>query len=205
MSKRAAWNERYAASELVWGADPNRFVAEALAAVEPRGRALDLACGEGRNAIWLAERGWQTTGVDYSGVALERARRLAERRGAEVRFVEADVTQWEPEPGAYALVLVAYLQLPPDELHAAWRAAVAAMDIGGELFAIGHAKRNLEEGSGGPQDPRVLWEPEGIARELEAMGLEIDQAEHVVRDREGDAIPAIDALIRAHRSSRAGA
>ena len=74
---RQGWNERYAAHDLVWGAEPNRFLAEELAALPAQGRALDLACGEGRNAIWLAKRGWQVTAVDYSSVAVERARRLA--------------------------------------------------------------------------------------------------------------------------------
>ena len=84
MSKRESWNKRYGATDLVWGAEPNRFVEEALRDVEPRGRALDVACGEGRNAIWLAERGWRTTAVDFSGVAIERGRKLAARRGLEV-------------------------------------------------------------------------------------------------------------------------
>ena len=74
MSKQDLWDTRYAAHDLVWGAAPNRFVEEAFAAAPARGRALDLACGEGRNSIWLAERGWQVTGVDFSSVAIERAR-----------------------------------------------------------------------------------------------------------------------------------
>ena len=73
MSKREAWNERYASHDLVWGIDPNRFVKEAFADRTP-GRVLDLACGEGRNALWLASRGWTATGVDFSRVALARAR-----------------------------------------------------------------------------------------------------------------------------------
>jgi len=77
----AAWDERYRAVDLVWGSEPNRFVAEALGAREPAGRALDLACGEGRNAIWLAQRGWRVTGVDYSPVAIARAHELAGTAG----------------------------------------------------------------------------------------------------------------------------
>jgi len=65
----ADWDARYTDSELVWGAPPNRYVVEHTTAL-PMGRALDLACGEGRNALWLATRGWQVTGLDYSAVAL---------------------------------------------------------------------------------------------------------------------------------------
>ena len=71
-----AWDERYAATELVWSAEPNQFVAAECADLAP-GRAVDLAAGEGRNAIWLAGRGWAVTAVDFSSVALERGRRLA--------------------------------------------------------------------------------------------------------------------------------
>ena len=74
----AAWDERYAATELVWSAGPNQFVEQELADLPP-GRALDLACGEGRNARWLAERGWQVTAMDFSPVAIEKGRRLAEQ------------------------------------------------------------------------------------------------------------------------------
>jgi SAM-dependent methyltransferase len=199
LSKQASWNERYAASDLVWGADPNRFVAEAFGDVAARGRALDLGCGEGRNAIWLAERGWRVTGVDYAEVAIDRARRLASARGVEVSFVEADVTSWRPEAEAYALVIVAYLQLPPADLRRVWACAVGALAPGGELFAVGHAVRNLAEGTGGPPDSHVLWDAGTIAAELRALGLELDEATEVTRAVEGAPRPAIDARIRAHR------
>jgi SAM-dependent methyltransferase len=200
VANQAAWNERYSASELVWGSDPNLFVAEALRGVEPGGRALDFGCGEGRNAIWLAQRGWRATGVDFSSVAIERARRLAARRGVAVRFVEADVTSWRPEVGAYALVVVAYLQLPAGELRGVWERAAEALEPGGQLFAIGHARRNLEEGTGGPPDPEVLWEPEAIATDLRSLGFQVEEAEEVIRFVEEAPRPAIDARVRARRS-----
>jgi SAM-dependent methyltransferase len=199
MSKQAFWNDRYASSELVWGTDANRFVAEAYGDATARGRALDLACGEGRNTIWLAERGWRATGVDYSGVAIERARKLAAHRGVDVDFVEADASSWAPEPGAYALVVIAYLQVPADEARRVWEHAVAALEPGGELFMIGHARRNLEEGTGGPQDLAVLWEPEEVAVALRELGLQVDAAEHVTREVEDAPRAAIDARVRAHR------
>ena len=71
----AAWDERYAATALVWSAGPNQFVESELASLPP-GRALDLACGEGRNARWLAERGWQVTAIDWSEVAVDKGRQV---------------------------------------------------------------------------------------------------------------------------------
>ncbi|MFD0328131.1 methyltransferase domain-containing protein [Streptacidiphilus monticola] len=78
------WDRRYAAEELVWSAGPNRFVAEELAGLTP-GRALDLAAGEGRNALWLAEQGWRVDAVDWSAVGLDKARRAAAARGSSSR------------------------------------------------------------------------------------------------------------------------
>jgi SAM-dependent methyltransferase len=197
--KREAWDERYRAKDLVWGAEPNRFVAELLGDREPAGRALDLACGEGRNAIWLAKRGWSVTGVDFSEVAIERARKLAGEAGAPVEWVCADASRYEAEAGAFALVLVSYLQVPAAERRAVLARAAAALAPGGELFLIGHALRNLADGTGGPQHPSVLWDPEDLAAELRGVGLHVERCEEVMRPVEGEAREAIDVLARARR------
>jgi len=203
MWKRDYWNDRYAASDLVWGAEPNVFVAEALAGLPAQGAALDLACGEGRNAVWLAGRGWRVTAVDFSGVALARGAERASRLGVEVAWVEADVTRWEAPAGAFGLIVVAYLQLPSVQMTPIWRAAARALEPGGELFGIGHAASNLERGTGGPRDPDVLWAPEGIARELRAAGLEVSEAAEVTRAVADAPRPALDARIRARRPAGA--
>ncbi len=151
---RNEWNERYRSTELVWSAEPNRFVVAEVADLEP-GRVLDLAAGEGRNAIWLAEQGWRATAVDYSDVALDKARELAARRGVELVTALEDVTTFSPSPGAYELVLVAYLQLPEPDRSAALGRAVDAVAPGGTLLVIAHDEANIErrvrrpEGSGG--------------------------------------------------------
>jgi ubiquinone/menaquinone biosynthesis C-methylase UbiE len=88
--ERERWDDRYRTDELIWRAEPNRFLVEEVVGLAP-GRALDLACGEGRNALWLAERGWQVTAVDFSAVGLAKAQRLASERALDLRWVEADV------------------------------------------------------------------------------------------------------------------
>lgn len=198
---RQAWNERYRTQELLWGSEPNRFVAEVLGLRRPAGRALDLACGEGRNAIWLARQGWSVTGVDFSDVAIERARKLASAEGVEVEWVRADLTGYEPAPEAFALVVVCYLQVGQAERRLVLEKAARALAPGGELFLIGHALRNLTEGVGGPQDPAVLWEPDEIAAELRSVGLLCERCEEVLRPvaAEGRAEDAIDVLVHARR------
>ncbi len=141
------WDRRYAGAELVWTAAPNRFVVAELTDLPP-GRALDLGAGEGRNAVWLAARGWQVTAVDFSTVGLDKGRCLAEARAVAVDWVRADVCDYQPEAQSFQLVLVAYLQLRAAELDGVLRRAATALTPGGVLLVVGHDVTNLTEGAG---------------------------------------------------------
>jgi SAM-dependent methyltransferase len=197
---REHWDERYATEELIWKAEPNRFLVEELDALAP-GTALDVACGEGRNAVWLASKGWRVTGVDFSRAGLAKAQRLATDRGVEVTWVEADVVEWQPPTASFDLVVVMYLHLPAEQRHRALAHAAAALAPGGVLLVVGHDTSNLLKGTGGPQDPAVLFGPEEIVEDL--SGLQIERAEQVKRTVVTDAgeTTAIDALVRAVRAS----
>jgi SAM-dependent methyltransferase len=195
------WNERYASTELVWGVAPNRFVAEELRDLPP-GRALDLACGEGRNAIWLAQRGWQVAAVDFAAVAIEKGRKLAASEGVDVDWRIEDVTQWTPEPGAFDLVLVAYLQLAARDRVRAFERAAAAVAPRGTFFVVAHDSRNLTDGHGGPQDARVLYTAGDVVGFLD--GFDVERAGEVFRAltrADGTNVEAIDCLVRAVRVS----
>jgi len=194
--RREAWDRKYAETERLWGRDPNRFLVTEVSDLPP-GRALDLACGEGRNAIWLAELGWRTTGVDFSQVAIAKARERASQASLDVEFVCADLLDYEPERDAYDLVLLFYLQLPRDELRLVLERAASALAAGGTFLLVGHDLVNITEGVGGPSDPAVLYTPDDIVAEL--PGLEIEKAERVLRDVADADRPAIDALVRARR------
>jgi SAM-dependent methyltransferase len=195
-----AWDERYRSSELLWSAEPNRFLVQETAMLLP-GRALDLACGEGRNAVWLAERGWRVTGVDFSGVALAKARQLAASRGVEVEWVLADLLAYEPEPRAFDLVALFYLQLPAAQRTSVVSRAAEAVAPGGTLLIVAHDSANLEHGYGGPRDAAVLYTARDLAEDLRDSGLRIERAERVERpvQEPGGSHVALDALLRASR------
>ena len=195
----AAWDQRYASSELVWSAEPNRFVAAELADLPPA-RALDLATGEGRNAIWLAARGWRVTGVDFSAVAVDKGRQLARRAGVEVDWAVADVLDYRPPETGFDLVLLAYLHLPPAQFGPVLRRAAGAVAPRGVLLIVGHDVDNIAHGVGGPQDPSLLYTPESLRTQLD--GLVVDQAGQVRRPVAGTGRDAIDTLVRAHRPVR---
>ncbi len=188
-----SWNLRYRASERLWPEEPNQFVVSEVGSLPP-GSALDVACGEGRNAIWLAERGWEVVAVDFSSVALARARERARARGVDVTWVLADVLSYRPAE-AFDLVLVSYLQLP--EL----RDVIERIEpyVGGTLLIVAHARANLRRGYGGPQDPAMLFEPEECAAWISE--LSVTRAEHVERvvDSEEGPRQAIDFVLRAVR------
>ena len=200
---RHQWDERYSGTEFEWTTRPNQFVAAELADLPP-GRALDLAAGEGRNAVWLAERGWRVTAVDFSRVGLEKGRKLSAARGvdeAQVEWIVADLRDYEPERNFYDLALIAYLHVTPEARATVLARAAAALVPGGTALVVGHDLTNLTEGTGGPQDPDVLYTPEAIRAEL--PGLRVVRAERVHRTVERDDGPAtaIDTLVRAIRGA----
>ena len=198
---RERWNRRWAGEERVHASTaPSRFVVAEVADLPP-GAALDLACGAGRNAVWLAEQGWRVTAVDFSGVALRMARSLEAERRVAVEWVEADVLAWTPPPRAYDLVCVLYLQLPAGERRTALARAAAAVRPGGTLLVLGHDLLNLTDGWGGPTQADVLFTPDDVVAEI--GDLRIEKAERVRRavDDPGASREAIDALVRATRVS----
>jgi 2-polyprenyl-3-methyl-5-hydroxy-6-metoxy-1,4-benzoquinol methylase len=190
------WNARYTGTDLVWSAEPNQFLVQEVADLPP-GRVLDVACGEGRNAIWLASRGWQATGVDFSTVAIDKARRAADERGVTVTWAAADLAEWAPAAESFDLVIVFYLQLPPEERRPVYRRMATGVAPGGTMLVVGHDSQNLSGGYGGPQDPSVLFSVEDVASDLSA--LQIVKAEQMRRQVHTDLGEkwAIDALVRA--------
>ena len=185
----AAWDERYREVDRLWSVEPNLFVADRLADAVP-GTGVDLAGGEGRNAIWLASRGWQMTVVDFSEVALEKGRAATE----DVEFVAADVKLWEPGTDL-DLVLIAYLQVVASDLEGIVRRAEGWLGPGGELFMIGHDHTNIELGHGGPQYPEILWDLDEIMSWVNGDIIEAAVVRRPVETEDGP-VYALDTLVR---------
>ena len=195
---RSEWDARYGGADMLWSTGPNQFLVEEVGDLPP-GRVLDVACGEGRNAIWLAGLGWQATGVDFSSVALEKARRAAAGHDAMVTWIVADLGEWTPAEASFDLVIVFYLHLPPPARRQVHRRMAKGLASGGTILVVGHDSENLAEGYGGPQDPSVLFTVDDVVADL--AGLRVVKAEQVrraVTTDEGERW-AIDALVRAER------
>lgn len=189
---RDRWNERYASQPLLWNVDPGPFLGGEVGH-RPPGHALDLGAGEGRTALWLAERGWQVTAVDFSEVALERGRQRATDLGVcgRIEWVCADLLEFDPSGGVYDLVLMMFVHLRQPERRRLLRAASGALSPGGTVLIAGYDSRHRAEGQGGPRDPAILFTPEDLVADLD--GLRVERAESITV---GD---AVDAIVRAVR------
>jgi SAM-dependent methyltransferase len=208
------WDRRYAESQLVWSATPNRFVEAGLADLRP-GRAVDVAAGEGRNSIWLAEQGWDVTAVDFSRTGLDKGRTLQSRhergRDLHIDWVHADVLEHDLGVGRYDLAVLAYLQLAAGQRRTVLRRAFLSLGYGGTLFVVAHDTTNLTEGTGGPQDASVLYTAEEVLADLDGERFEVVSAGRVTRDVPADEDApqqapriAYDALVRVVRSDHPG-
>jgi len=136
-NSQAEWNARYLESEQIWSGNPNAALVREVAGLTP-GTALDLGCGEGADAIWLARQGWQVTGVDVSDVALDRARQHADAAGVRVEFVLDDLAT---SPGEFDLVTSFFLHVPEAALRErTLLVAAASVAPGGTLLVVGHSR-----------------------------------------------------------------
>jgi SAM-dependent methyltransferase len=206
-SGAAQWDARYAQGS-PWSAEPNGTVRQVVGTLTP-GRARDVACGDGRHAVWLARLGWQVDAVDFSAVAIESGRRRAAAAADElvaegralgtIAWTVADVATDRPVPFSADLVLLAYVQLEPERAEATLRLSASAVAPGGILLLVGHDVSNLEHGTGGPQRPEVLTDPEAVAGVLRDAGLTVERAEVVERTVHGAERPARDAVVIARR------
>ncbi len=189
---RQQWNERYAAQPLLWAVDPNPFLSGEIGE-HPPGRALDLGAGEGRTTLWLAERGWDVTAVDFSDVALDRGRQRvgAVAAAGAVDWVCADLVDYEPTAGPYDLVLLLFIHLAPPERRRLLRAAADLLAPGGIVLVAGYHTDQATRDEGGFRDPARLFTAEEIVADLEGLRVERAERREVGED--------VDAIVRAVR------
>ncbi len=200
--KAEDWDTRYAEHTAVWSLEPNAWVADSLAHLDPEA-AVDLGAGEGRNALWLAGLGWEVTAVDFSAVGLARGAARAADQGLEVTWVTADATTWV-SPKLVDLVVIAYLQLPAADLFRTISTAAGYLAPGGTLALIGHDRDNLTRGVGGPQNPEVLHTVEELVAAASNPELGLDPIECRQVERVTEAGTAIDTVLVARATPARG-
>jgi SAM-dependent methyltransferase len=175
------WDERYSGDDYAYGTEPNEFLASAVDRL-PGGRILCLGEGEGRNAVWLARRGFDVTAVDASRVGLDKALRLAEERETTIRAVHADLNEFEIEPDWWDAIVSIFCHLPPGLRRTVHGRSVAGLTAGGVFLLEAYSPAQLRLGTGGPPTAEMLMDLESLRRELDQLDLvhatEMERAVH---------------------------
>jgi SAM-dependent methyltransferase len=197
---QADWDRRYADREQLWSGRPNGALVAEVAGMPP-GRVLDVGCGEGADAVWLARGGWDVTALEVSGVALERAATHAREAGVAVRWVHAGLVEAALPPASFDLVSAQYPALPRTPDSAAERALLAAVAPGGVLLLVHHAGMEHHEVLDGGDDPADYVWPSMVAALLdERWRVEVDeQRSRVAPEGGAGAHHAEDVVLRARR------
>lgn len=182
---REYWEERYAASGLAWSGNPNPVLVTEVTPLPP-GRALDIGSGEGADAIWLAQHGWQVTGVDIATSALTKAKARAEAldpiAAGRIDWQQHDLTEWSPPSQFYNLVSAQFMHLPEPTRTTLFRSLAAAVAPRGTLIIVGHDASDV-----GPDSPHkghlaeLMFSVEDVLAAIAPEGLRIDVAESRAR------------------------
>lgn len=189
------WDERYGGADYLFGTEPNRFLTEQSERLQPGASALAVADGEGRNSVYMARQGLRVTAMDSSRVGLAKARRLAERRGVDVNFVEADLADWKWTPGAYDLVVAIFIQFAEPAFRAElFDGMQRTLKPGGILLLHGYTPRQIEYGTGGPPQVEHLYTPEMLAEAFSGMEI-LTLRDYEARLAEGSGHAGRSALI----------
>ena len=204
-----AWEERYRGASAVWSGRPNpQLVTEAAGLTA--GRALDVGCGEGADAVWLAGQGWQVTAVDISGVAIERAAGHAAAAGVADRITfrrtdlrkDDDLVAESRDGDTYDLVSAQFMHLPPQERQELYARLAGVVAPGGRLLIVGHHPLDLAAGPGRMHFPDMLFTGEELAAALDPADWEVLAAEtrpRAVAGPDGREITVRDAVLVARR------
>jgi SAM-dependent methyltransferase len=202
------WNERYRSSPRVWSGNPNPQLVAEIADLPP-GLALDVGCGEGADAIWLARRGWDVVATDIAGVALERGAQHARDSdpvaSAGIEWRQADLLISPPEPDSFDLVSAQFMHLPPAPRTQFFTALAASVCTGGTLLVVGHHPSDLATGVPRPPMPDLFYTADEVARLLDdSWKIVVNEARpRPATTPDGVEVTIHDAVLRATRRTSA--
>ncbi|HEY0216997.1 MAG TPA: class I SAM-dependent methyltransferase [Cellulomonas sp.] len=202
---REFWEDRYRTGPQIWSGRPNPQLVDEVSDLPP-GSAVDIACGEGGDALWLAGRGWRVLAVDLAATALQRVEAAAAQAGPEiadrVRTQRSDVGEWEPGDERFDLVTTHFLHLPPQERAVAFARMSGAVAPGGTLLVVAHHASDLHTSIGRPDLPELFFDPAEVVAALDPARWEVVTAEarpRTASDPDGAQVEIRDTVVRARR------
>lgn len=167
------WDERYSEEGFAYGTAPNDYLISVADRIPTGGRVLCLAEGEGRNAVFLAERGYRVVAVDQSAVGLQKAQRLAESRGVTLQTVQGNLADYALEKGRYAGIVSIWAHVPPTVRQRLHAQIAGGLQGQGVFILEAYTPDQIGAGTGGPADPALTMTAEGLRRELHGLDLEV--------------------------------
>jgi len=197
------WDELYRSRSAVWSGNPNIQLVNEVSDLTP-GSALDVGCGEGADAIWLAERGWRVTAADISAVALERARavEVGDDVAQRIEWLRADLAEHALPLASYDLVSAQFMQLPRTPRELLFRRLAASVKPRGTLLIVGHDPSDLQTTVPRPPMPELFYTATDVAALLEPNTWDIIvevSRERSTTDPAGRIVTIHDAVLRARR------
>jgi SAM-dependent methyltransferase len=163
------WDQRFSEPGYKYGTEPNAYLRQQAARLAPASQVLVPGDGEGRNGVWLAEQGHTVKAVDYSTVALEKARVLAQSRKVVLETQCVDLTDWEPEAASLDAVVLIYTHLPSAIRREAHRRLAQGLRTGGWLILEAFHPAQVAYTSGGPKDADMLYTPEQLDADFSGL------------------------------------
>jgi len=169
---REFWDARFAAAEYIFGTEPNRFLVSQRDQFLAGAKVLDVATGEGRNAVWLAQHDCRVTGIDVSALGLAKARRLAAARGVEIDLEQADVRTWAWPSNRFDAIVSIFIQFAaPVERQRVFDGIKAALRPGGVIVLQGYTPKQLEYRTGGPPQVNHMYTEELLRAAFSDMDI----------------------------------
>jgi SAM-dependent methyltransferase len=195
MNELERWETRFSAPEFVFGTEPNEFLRSQAHLLPPRGKALAVADGEGRNGVWLAQQGLDVLSIDFSPAAQKKARALANARNVSLLIERVDVTDWTWPANEFDIVAVIFIQFAnPEQRKRIFAGVRRALKPGGLLLLQGYRPEQLNYKTGGPSAVENLYTEEMLAAEF-ADFADLQIRSHDSMTREGTGHVGMAALI----------
>jgi SAM-dependent methyltransferase len=195
LSEHERWEGRFGVPAYIFGKEPNYFLASCKTLLPKSGRALAVADGEGRNGVWLAERGLDVVSLDFSEAAQIKAKALAEERGVAITLARADVHAWDYPEAAFDVVIEIFTQFSsPDDRVRKWAGMRRALKPGGLMIIQGYTPEQLRYGTGGPKEIKNLYTRAMLEEGFPGF-RDVTIAEEVREMREGTAHAGMSAVI----------
>ncbi len=167
------WDERFGGEEYLYGTEPNDFLFSVADKIPANSRVLSLCEGEGRNGVFLAEKGLYVTSVDGSQVGLEKAEKLAKERGVQIEIIHSDLNDFEIEPDSWDAVVMFFGHMPVELRRKVHQSVVKGLKTGGVYILEAYSPEQLKYDTGGPKDISKLFDLNDVKTELAGLDFEI--------------------------------